>query len=377
MALGLNSISRITFAGTPAAIVPGGTSCGDHRVGADHRPVADLDPAGDHAVDAEPDVVADPHRPPRDEALPGDRARRGRHSDGRRRRRSSRWRTSRGRRSRSARPPRASCSCSKSSPGRSGSRPRGRGSASSRARAGSSRRSSAGPSRAPRAPRPRPGSGCRRRRGRVAVDPPAAERRRLRSYQRRLTSQVRQAASSLIARSLADRVTAPAHGQDAHGPSRTAPHGLGARRQRDLAISGAHRAGRGRSSAPNAASAPARVEAGRARRLDGAVGADAGADHGRGRSARGSPAGARADGRGPVGGAIADDGPEPARLPGAPASTPRSSTCARRCPRATTTRPDPGARGPGAVSESAAWQGISERSRSRRHAGRMRTAARA
>ncbi len=60
---GLNSISRITFAGAPATIVAGRRGRGDHRVGADHRPVADLDPAGYHAVDAEPDVGADPHRP--------------------------------------------------------------------------------------------------------------------------------------------------------------------------------------------------------------------------------------------------------------------------------------------------------------------------
>ena len=35
---------------------------GDDGVRADHRAVADLDPAGDHAVDPEPAVGADPHR---------------------------------------------------------------------------------------------------------------------------------------------------------------------------------------------------------------------------------------------------------------------------------------------------------------------------
>src|SRR4029079_7422465 len=46
---------------------------GDHRVGADHAALADLDPAGDDAVDAEPAVGSDLNRALGGKALPSDR----------------------------------------------------------------------------------------------------------------------------------------------------------------------------------------------------------------------------------------------------------------------------------------------------------------
>ena len=108
MSRATNSISRSTFAGAPAAITPGGRSWVTTEFAPITAAVADLDPAGHDAVDAEPAVRADPHGSAWDEALLRDRLLRVVVGDGPRRRRSSCWRTSRGRRSRSARAPPAS-----------------------------------------------------------------------------------------------------------------------------------------------------------------------------------------------------------------------------------------------------------------------------